>query len=83
MVVNASLCKLVLWYEQYKCRPLPLATRPLIPTWAYFETRTRQKPGLVFEKTRTWLLKTRTRNRKKQIRIKDSAHENEKVFAKI
>jgi hypothetical protein len=45
-------------------------------------TRTRKKIGLVFNKTRTWLLKTRTRNRQNRIQNKDSVYENAKVFWK-
>jgi hypothetical protein len=45
-------------------------------------TRTWKKSGLVFEKTRTWLSKTRTRNRKTRIQTKDSVYENGKVFCK-
>jgi hypothetical protein len=45
-------------------------------------TRTRKKSGLVFNKTRTWLLKTRTRNRQNRIQNKDSVYENAKVFWK-
>jgi hypothetical protein len=36
----------------------------------------------VFKKTRTWLLKTRTRNRQNRIQNKDSVYENAKVFWK-
>jgi hypothetical protein len=39
-------------------------------------TRTRKNSGLVFNKTRTWLLKTRTRNRQNRIQNKDSVYEN-------
>jgi hypothetical protein len=44
--------------------------------------RTREKSGLVFKKTRTWLLKTRTRNRQNRIQNKESVYENAKIFWK-
>ena len=44
--------------------------------------RTRKNPDSCLKKTRTWLLKTRTRNRKNRIQNKDSVYENAKVFWK-